>query len=143
MTTTRSTQMNPRERVERQGLRRRVQQFYRRFNKGAWQDCFGLIDPHLTQEGKVEFRAYADLMQTFKEMYGSIKPRWTDLSFHLDASPKQRDKRPFAYVYVLWQDEAHAFHMFRERWVLEDGQWFTRVVGLVPNRQEADSRQAG
>jgi hypothetical protein len=143
MTTTRSVQMSPRERAERQALRRRVQQFYRRFNKGAWEGCYALIDPQLTQEGKVQLGTYADLMQAFKEVYGAIKPRWTDLSLHLDPSPKQRDKRPFAYVYILWQDEAHVFHMFRERWIQNHGQWFTRVVGLVPNRQETDSRQAG
>jgi hypothetical protein len=135
--------MTPRERTERQALRRRVQQFYRWFNKEAWDDCFALIDPELTGRGRVNLDTYADLMQSFKESYGTVRPRWTDLSLHLDPTPKQRDKRPFAYVYILWQDDAHRFHMFRERWVLNDGQWFTRVVGLVPNQQETDSRRAG
>jgi hypothetical protein len=36
-----------------------------------------------------------------------------------------------------------ALNMFRERWIQDNGQWFTRVVGLVPNRQETDSRRAG
>jgi hypothetical protein len=143
MSTTRRIQMSPHEKVQRQALRRRIQQFYRRFNKGAWQDCFAIIDPQLTQTGKVDPAAYAELIQVFKQAYRSVKPRWIDLSMHLDASPKQRDKRPFAYAYILWQDERHAFHMFRERWVQENGKWFTRVVGLLPNQQEADSRQAG
>jgi hypothetical protein len=135
--------MSPREKAERQALRRRVQQFYRRFNKGEWQGCFALIDPQLTKESKVELGAYADLMHAFKEAYGSAKLRWIDLSLHLEFSPKQRDKRPFAYVYILWQDEAHEFHMFRERWIQDNGQWFSRVVGLVPNQQDTDSRRAG
>lgn len=143
MTTTRGTQLSPRERSERQALRRRVQLFHSRFNKGLWKDCFALIDPQLTHEGKVELPKYADLMQAFKQVYGTIKSRWTDLSLHLEVSPKQRDRRPFAYVYVLWQDEGHAFHMFRERWIQHRGKWYTRVVGLVPNQQETDSQRAG
>ena len=54
-------------------------------------------------------------------------------SLHGDARTVGSDRRPFAYVYVVWQDEAHGFHMFRERWVKDRGWWFTRVVGLVPN----------
>jgi hypothetical protein len=109
---------------------------------GAWDDCFALIDPELRQQGKVNLGIYADLMKSFKEAYGSINTRWTDLSVHLEASPKQKDKRPFGYVYVLWQDDAHEFHLFRERWVQDDGRWFTRVVGLVPNRRPVNSRHA-
>jgi hypothetical protein len=143
MTTKRTIQIRKRETTERQALRRRVQRFYRLFNQGAWEGCFALIDPELTGRGKVKLDSYRELMQVFKDAYGSIKPRWTDLSLHLDATPKQSDKRPFAYVYILWQDGAHEFHMFRERWILYDGKWFTRVVGLIPNRQETDSRRAG
>jgi hypothetical protein len=75
-------------------------------------------------------------MQAFKNTYGSVNLWFTRLSLHLDASSNQRDKRPFAYVYLVWQDDAHGFHMFRERWIKDSGRWFTRVVGLVPNRQE-------
>jgi hypothetical protein len=141
MSTARTVKMSPRERAERQALRRRVQQFYRRFNKGAWDECYALIDPKLTGSSKINLDAYVDTMKRFKEVYGTVKPRWTDVRLHLDASPSQRDKRPFAYVYVLWQDEAHEFHMFRERWIQEQSKWFTRVVGLVPYRQPVDSLQ--
>ncbi len=41
------------------------------------------------------------------------------------------DPRPFAYVYIYWQDHRHAFRLFRERWVHDGGKWYTRVVGLV------------
>lgn len=50
--------------------------------------------------------------------------------------PRRHDQqarpRPFAYVYVVWKDAAKEFHLFRDRWVKDGGQWFTRVVGLVP-----------
>ncbi|MFO0968477.1 MAG: hypothetical protein U0793_23215 [Gemmataceae bacterium] len=62
-----------------------------------------------------------------------MRPWHIRLSPHLERSAHQRDKRPFAYVYIVWQDDNHAFHMFRERWVKEGGRWFTRVIGLVPN----------
>jgi hypothetical protein len=120
--------------TEREALRRRVKQFYGRFNKSDWDGCYSLIDPLLIQNGKVKLDTYAELMQTFKDVYGIVRPWLTRLSLHLDATSKQGDKRPFAYVYVIWQDGTHGFHMFQERWIRDNGQWFTRVVGLVPKR---------
>lgn len=127
---------------ERVGLRRRVKQFYRRFNEEAWAACYSLIDPQLTEQGKVELATYSERMQAFKKVYRSVRLWLTRVSLHLDASSNPRDKRPFAYVYVIWQDDAHGFHMFRERWIKDNGRWFTRVVGLVPNSQKADSTRA-
>jgi hypothetical protein len=114
--------------AEREALRRRVYRFYRRFNSAKWTDCYALIDPQLTQQGNSE------LMHAFKRVYGGVNLWMTRVSLHLNAAPQQKDGRPFAYVYVIWQDEAHGFHMFRERWVKDSDQWFTRVMGLVPNR---------
>jgi hypothetical protein len=126
--------------TEREALRRRVKLFYRRFNKPDWAGCYALIDPQLTLKGRVRFDSYSEVMQAFKDVYGSVKPWLTRVSLHLNAAPNQSDKRRFGYVYVIWQDDTHSFHMFRERWINDHGQWFTRVVGLVPNRQEMDSR---
>lgn len=124
---------------DRAALRRRVKQFYLRFNEASWEGCYALIDPRLTQTGKVEFTSYSERMSIFKNVYGSVQPWLTRLSVHPEGAANQRDERPFAYVYLVWQDDAHAFHMFRERWVKDNGRWFTRVVGLVPNRAEAGS----
>jgi hypothetical protein len=125
------------EASERQALRSRVKQWYAWFNRGLWEKCFSLIDPNLTEQSKVQLPAYAERLQTFKQVYGSINPWFVRISLHLEATAPQRDRRPFACVYVVWQDEAHRFHMLRERWVKDDGRWFTRVIGLVPNRGEA------
>ena|SRR5438874_1812977 len=135
----RAVHSTEREAAEREALRRRVKQFYRRFNKADWDDCYARIDPLLTQQDKVKRDAYAALMQAFKDAYGSVKLRWTRLSLHLKAAPKQSDRRPFAYAYLVWQDDAHGYHMFRERWVKNNGEWFTGVVGLVPHKQELAS----
>jgi hypothetical protein len=137
---TRVVQSKKREVAERESLRKRVKQFYVRFNQADWEGCYALIDPQLANQGKVNFETYSESMQAFKEVYGSLNPWMTRLSLHLDGAPKQRDDRPFGYVYLIWQDAVHGFHMFRERWIKDDGHWFTRVVGLVPNRQKADLR---
>jgi hypothetical protein len=109
---------------------------YEWFNQGLWEKCFERIDPKLREESKVELPVYVDQLQAFQEAYGTIHPWYIRINLHLDDSSGKPGERPFAYVYVIWQDERHGFHMFRERWVRHADQWFTRVVGLVPNRQE-------
>jgi hypothetical protein len=120
---------------ERKSLRRRVGQMYDWFNQESWEKCLSLLDPRLVGNGKVEAQTYVDSLRRFKGVYGNIRPWHIRISLHLDEPSNKRDDRPFAYVYVVWQDTAHAFHMFRERWVKDSGHWFTRVVGLVPNRE--------
>jgi hypothetical protein len=127
-------------RLEREALRRRVRLLYNCLNRERWEKCFSLVDP-LREQSRVELPGYADRLHAFKEVCGSIRPWLIRISLHLDASSNKHDKRPFAYVYVIWQDERHGFHLFRERWVQHSGRWFTRVVGLVPNPQEAVQSQ--
>jgi hypothetical protein len=105
-------------------------------NRGLWEECFALTDPKLREQAKVQLPSYSAGLKVFKEVYGSIRPWHVRLNLHLDASSNKHDNRPFAYVYVVWQDEVHGFHMFRERWVKQGDHWFTRVVGLVPNGRE-------
>jgi hypothetical protein len=126
---------------ERQALRGRVKRLHEWLNRGDWEKCFSLVDPELRKGSRIELPAYTGSLRAFKEVYGAINPWYIRISLHLDASSSKRDPRPFAYVYVVWQDEAHGFHMFRERWVKQSGRWFTRVVGLVPNRQEPIGNQ--
>lgn len=128
--------------TERRALGRRVKQFYDRFNEADWAACYSLIDPLLTGGGKVDPGEYATGLRAFKSAYGSVTPWMTRLSLHLNATAPQRDPRPFAFVYVVWQDDTHGFHMFRERWVKEKGKWFTRVIGLVP-AAKADGAASG
>lgn len=108
---------------------------YNWFNRDLWQKCYSLLDPKLREQSKVELSAYADGLRAFQEVYGAIRPWHIRISPHLDASANKQDARPFAYVYVIWQDDAHGFHMFRERWVKHSDRWFTRVAGLVSNQQ--------
>jgi hypothetical protein len=128
----RTKKSSGREASERQALRRKLKQMYDWFNRGAWEKCFSLLDPKLKKQSKLQLPLYSERMLAFKQVYGSINPWHIRLSKHLDGSSNKHDNRPFAYVYVVWQDQAHGFHMFRERWVKESGRWFTRVMGLVP-----------
>lgn len=121
----------------REALRKRVRQLYEWYNERAWDKCFSLVDPKLRAQARCEKQAYADSLGRFMEFHGKVQPWHLRINLHLDASSNKQDPRPFAYVYLVWQDEACAFHMFRERWVEDGGRWFTRVVGLVANTKSA------
>src|SRR2546425_6773542 len=136
------TKKKPREVSSRRALRRRVNQMYEWFNQEAWGKCFFLVDPRLRERGSVDHDSYTASLQEFKDVYGHIAPRFVEVSLHLDASSNKKDDRPFAYLYVLWQDQTHAFHLFRERWVQDSGRWYTRVAGLVANKREPISTDA-
>lgn len=127
---------------EREAVRRRVKQMYAYFNRDQWDKCYSLLDPKLTGNAKVDERVYADSLQRFKAAYGAISPWYIRINLHLDARANKRDPRPFAYVYVVWQDESRGFHIFRERWVKDGGRWFTRVAGLVMNQDESATGRA-
>jgi hypothetical protein len=120
-----------RDTADRQALRRRVRQMYEWFNQGAWEKCYSLLDRRLREGNRIEEESYVDSLKRFKQVYGRIDPWYVRLSLHLEGASKQKDARPFAYVYVVWQDQAREFHMFRERWVQDSGRWYTRVAGLV------------
>jgi hypothetical protein len=120
---------------ERQALWRRVKRMYDSFNRQDWQRCFSLLDPKLTEPSRVRFDDYAAQMRAFHKAFPRIDCK-IEISLHLDASSNKHDPRPFAYVCVRWKDAAFNFHTFRERWVKHDGKWYTRVAGLVPNKQK-------
>ncbi|MDX1945256.1 MAG: hypothetical protein SFU86_07605 [Pirellulaceae bacterium] len=122
-------------------LRRRVLRWYAAFNAEKWSDCLALVDPRLTSAGKVKDGPYVESLVRFKEHYGPIHPWHVRVSLHLTGSRQAVDSRPFAYVYTVWQDDRHGFHMFRERWVRDGKRWYTEVAGLVVN--DARVNQAG
>src|SRR5947209_5138987 len=122
---------------ERATIRRRVKQMYQWLNQRLWGKCYSLIDPKLQEKSSVDRAAYEQSLSAFLQCYGEVRPWFIRTNLHLDARRNKHDDRPFAYVYVVWQDQKHGFHMFRERWVKHSGQWYTRVVGLVPNSRNA------
>ena len=116
---------------QRAALRGRVKRFYKHFNQRSWGKCYACLDPRLQQPDKVNPSRYAESLARFSDAYGAVEIWHADLSLHLDVTKNKQDPRPFAFVYVFWKDKRHAFHVFRERWVQEAGDWYTRVAGLV------------
>src|SRR6267378_1856397 len=102
---------------DRGTVRRRIKQMYEQFNQGNWEKCFSFLDPTLIQQSTLALPIYAEKMQAFKDVYGIIHPWHIRINLHLDTTSAKQDKRPFAYAYIIWQDEMHGFHMFRERWL--------------------------
>lgn len=121
--------------AERAALRRRIKGFYQKFNRGDWQGCYSRIDPRLRLERKVDESQYSDSLAAFQQGYGAIDIWHSRVNLYLDVKNNKHDERPFAYVYIFWQDASKAFHVFRERWVLDSGRWYSRVVGLVTHQQ--------
>src|SRR5690349_4496590 len=110
-------------------LTRRVKGLYKAFNGRHWRECFDYLDPSLRSGARVTPENYAQSLAAFREHYGTIDVRHIEKSLHLKPSKHQQDKRPFAYVYVFWQDAHKQFHLFRERWVKDGSRWYTRVAG--------------
>jgi hypothetical protein len=128
--------------TERAALRRRIRQMYAALNRGDWAACYELIDPRLRDKGAIDLPRYAASLDMFKRAFGSVNPWYVRLSLHLPPHKNKQDPRAFAYVYVVWQDERRAFHMFRERWVKDGDRWHTRVVGLVTHATHAGAAEA-
>lgn len=120
----------------RASLRRKIKGLYQSYNREDWRQCYLSLDPRLRDLSKATFPQYAKSLQAFKRHYGAVNIWYVRTSLHLDAQRNKHDGRPFAYVYILWQDDAKAFHLFRERWVHDSGRWYTRVVGLVAHERK-------
>src|SRR5438477_12922497 len=96
--------------IERKALDARVRRLYKAFNLGRWEACFGVVDPKLRKSASIKQHDYADQMENFRAVYGEVKPWHVRLSLHLSSKSNKHDSRPFAYVYVVWQDTANQFH---------------------------------
>lgn len=117
--------------AQRAALRRRLRSFYQKYNQDDWDRCYLYLDPKLRSAGRVDPVRYAESLNAFRRRYGAVDLWHVRVSVYLDVKNNKHDDRPFAYVYVLWQDAQKALHVFRERWVYDRGRWYTRVVGLV------------
>jgi hypothetical protein len=110
----------------------RIVHFYRFFNRRDWGRCFDYIDPKLRDDGKVDPADYAETMDRFFAAHGPIRQiRIVNTTIYPGASSRS-DGRDFAYMAVSWKDRANGLHHFRERWIKDQGRWYTRVLGLVP-----------
>ena len=115
-------------------LRRAIRGFYECYRKEKWELCYNRIDPRLLAGSKVDFNCYRDSLVAFKQRYGDVIIRMIDVG---ETHKSKRDRRPFAYASIIWQDRHAEFHVFRERWIFHDARWYTRVVGLITHQEQA------
>jgi hypothetical protein len=130
-------QTNDEDRAQRSALRRRLAGFYSAFNKEDWRGCFEYVDPRLRAESRVELGTYSASLGRFFESYGPVRRIYSKIDLYLHVTTNRHDDRAFAYVIVLWQDKHHIPHIFRERWVRDKDEWYTRVAGLVAHTRTA------
>jgi len=117
-------------------LAARIIFFYKFFNQRNWARCYEYIDPKLRAKREFGISEYSRTMRDFFEAHGPVEQvKILKISIHsgIEANNDQRD---FAYVVISWKDKSREFHHFRERWIKDREKWFTRVIGLVPNRSE-------
>jgi len=110
-------------------LRRRVFNYFKALTEGNAQKCFNYIDPRLIEKEAVDQSVYQNMIERFKQFYQKI-----DISavrILLVPRGSKRDPRAFACVWVIWFDAKDHPHFFRERWVMQNDEWFTRVLGYL------------
>lgn len=115
-------------------LKRRVRQFYAALNAGAFEKCYHLIDPRLLAEpGTVTLFQYENALAVFLQQVGGVTVRQVTITgLHLGQPNKLYEGRDFALGKTVWEDAAGNTHQFAERWVCENGLWYTRSTGLLP-----------
>jgi hypothetical protein len=117
-------------------LAARINFFYRFFNQRNWARCYEYVDPKLSAKTKSGLSDYSQTMRDFFEAHGPIaQVKILKISIHSGIEAKN-DQRDFAYVVISWIDKSNELYHFRERWIKDREKWFTRVIGLVPNRSE-------
>jgi hypothetical protein len=115
-------------------LAARINSFYRFFNRRDWARCYEYVDPKLRSKRKSGLSDYSQTLRDFFEAHGPVEQvKILKISIHSGISIKD-DQRNFAYVVISWKDKSNRFHQFRERWIKDREKWFTRVIGLLPNR---------
>lgn len=128
---------------QRARLRQRIRRFYKDFNEGRWERCYKALDPRLREQARVDPGSYAESLHRFAERYAPLRIEYLRLNLYPKVKGNPRADRDFAFVVILWQDRENQFHLFRERWVKEGRNWFTRVVGLVVHDRDGRDDHAG
>jgi hypothetical protein len=121
----------------RTSLSRRIRQFYNLLNKGAFAQCYLMIDPRVREKPtSVTLLQYENALRRFLESVGSVEVKQIrDVELHLDEPNKIYEGRPFALCKTIWADKTENCFQFTERWVCEKSIWYTRSTGLIKPTQ--------
>jgi len=115
-------------------LRRRIRQFYLRFNQGDFARCYLMLDPDLrATPDAITSQQYATGLRRFLDWAGQIQIRKIVLiQLHLKEPNRLYNNRDFARLEVVWEDADSNGHTFKERWVRSRGsRWYSRSTGFV------------
>lgn len=102
-------------------------------NRQDFSQCFVMIDPRvLDKSAAVTISQYKQSLHRCFERVGSITVVEVRISgMHINEPTKLYEGRDFAIGKTVWEDEEGNRHEFAERWVFEDGEWYTRSTGLA------------
>lgn len=110
----------------------RIEGFYQSFNAQEWQSCFAFVDPRLKDESGISRDNYQSSLSSFFSEFGPIDDiHVADMKLYSKVPGSLYGDREFAHGLVEWRDREQKRHEFQERWVKDQGCWYTRMVGLV------------
>jgi len=113
-------------------LKRRIRHFYKLLNQRHFEQCHQIIDPRVrVQPSSVTLFQYENSLRQFLDRFRSVDVKKISLHLHLDEPSELYEGRDFALGQTIWTDSQGEHHVFSERWVLEEGVWYTRSTGFV------------
>lgn len=124
--------MTTKTRTSTASLKRRIKRFYELLNRREFQSCYELIDPRVrAKPSSVTLLQYQSSLTKFLDVAGVVEIDDIRLNLHLDEASTLYEGRDFALGKTSWRDSTGANREFAERWVYEDGKWYTRSTGLL------------
>lgn len=123
---------SPQTRVQA-ALKRRVRAFYAHLNARAFDKCFRFLDPRVfAQPGSVTLIQYETTLAAFMAHVGEVRVKEVVITgLHVGQPNKLYEGRDFAIGKTAWEDANGSVHQFAERWVCDDGVWYTRATGMT------------
>ena len=110
----------------------RVRRFYECLNAGQFRDCFEMIDPSIREDPhSVTLYQYMQSLGSFLKYYGSVQVLEVELHVHANEPSVRFRNRDFAIGKSSWKDQREGAHIFQERWVKNDSDWYTVATGFV------------
>lgn len=128
--------MTTKTRTSTAALKRRIKRFYDLLNQREFQRCYEMIDPRIrSKASSATLLQYQNSLSVFLDRIGSVMVRDVSFDLHLDEPSALYEGRDFAVGKTSWRDSLGVEREFVERWVQEDGRWYTRSTGfLIPSQ---------
>lgn len=115
-------------------LETRIRHFYESMNRHDFTKCYAMIDPRVVSKSEaLTISQYTHSLERYLDRFASINLVEIGITgLHLNEPNKLYEGRDFALGKTVWEDDDGNRHEFSERWVFQDGAWYTRSTGFVP-----------